>query len=276
MKKIVLLTLVCISAIFVTACKADSSQKDSNATQPQIEVATQPQPENEIWYTSKDGTIVEPQEVLKRYISNVFGANLVSNTYQDGKGVIVFDDVVKYIGPAFKDNCNLTSISIPEGVTKIAQSSFYNCTSLSSVTIPRGVTEIGDRAFCNCTSLTSIIIPNSVIHIGDRAFAFCTSLTSIAIPYPSSYSTTSLGEKAFAYCKSLTSIYCKSSNPPSLYGGNAFEGVSSDCNLYVPTKSVEIYKKTTGWRRFYSTTIGYDFPQEYYDKATNRIRGYND
>lgn len=268
MKKIfVLLTLVCISAMFATACKADSSQKDSNATQPQ--------PKNEIWYTSKDGAIVEPSEAIKRYISQVFGANIVSNTYQDGKGVIVFDDVVKYFGPAFKNNCNLTSISIPEGVTKIAQGSFYNCTSLSSVTIPRGVTEIGKRAFFNCTSLTSIIIPNSVIHIGEYAFYNCTSLTSIAIPYPSSYSTTSLGEKAFANCKGLTSIYCKSSNPPELYRSNVFDGVSSDCKLYVQPQSVEKYKKTAGWKKFYRTTIGYDFPQDYYDKATNRLKGYN-
>ena len=268
MKKVVLLTLVCISAMFATACKADSSQKDSNATQPQ--------PKNEIWYTSSDGTIVEPSEAIKRYISQVFGANIVSNTYQDGKGVIVFDDDVKYIGGlAFQNNCNLTSISIPEGVTKIMKSSFNNCISLSSITIPGGVTEIGEKAFYNCTSLTSIIIPNSVIHIGERAFYNCTSLTSIAIPYPSSYSTTSLGEKAFANCKSLTSIYCKSLEPPTLYAGNAFVGVSSDCKLYVQPQSVEKYKKTAGWKKFYLTTIGYDFPQDYYDKATNRLKGYN-
>ena len=262
----VLLTFVGISAMFATACRADSSQKGSNA----------PQPKNEIWYTSKDGAIVEPNELVKRNISQVFGVNIVSNTYQDGKGVIVFEDDVKWIGGmAFKDNCNLISISIPEGVTKIMKTSFANCTSLTSITIPNGVTEIEERAFYNCTSLTSIIIPNSVVRIGDRAFANCTSLTSIAIPYPSSYSTTSLGEKAFAYCKSLTSIYCKSSEPPTLYGGNAFDGVSSDCKLYVQPESVEKYKKTAGWKKFYFNTVGYDFPQDYYDKATNRLKGYN-
>lgn len=269
MKKIfVLLTLVGVSTMFATSCQADSSQKDSKATQPQ--------PKNEIWYTSKDGTIVEPSQVVKRYISSVFGANIVSNTYQDGKGVIVFDGVVKYIGGlAFQENRNLTSISIPEGVTKIMKSSFYNCTSLSSVTIPRGVFEIEERAFYNCTNLTSIIIPNSVVKIGDNAFANCTSLTSIALPDPASYSMLSLGERAFFNCKSLTSIYCKSPNPPRIDGGNAFEGVSSDCKLYVQPESVEKYKKTAGWKRFYSTTIGYDFPRDYYDKATNRIKGYN-
>lgn len=266
MKKIfVLLTLVSISAMFTTVCRAHSSSNDSNATQPK----------NEIWYTSSDGSIVEPSEAAIRY--NGFGENvkIVSNTYQNGKGVIVFSDVVKIIGGSAFQKSNLTSISIPEGVKKIGNYTFYNCTSLTSITIPSGVTEIEKRAFSNCTNLTSIIIPNSVHRIGEGAFANCTSLTSIALPYPASYATISLGERAFYKCTSLTSIYCKSPNPPTLYGGNAFEGVSSDCKLYVQPESVEKFKQTAGWRKFFFNTIGYDFPQDYYDKATNRIRGYN-
>ena len=258
MKKIfVLLTLVGISTMFLTACRTDSSQKGSNA----------PQPQNEIWYTSKDGDIVEPY--TKRYIFGCFGANMVSNTYQDGKGVIVFDDNVKYIGAlAFNDCTNLTSISIPEGVTKIMNGSFSGCTNLTSIIIPHGVTDINDRAFYGCTNLTSIIIPNSVVRIGKSAFASCTSLTSIALPSPASDVTISLGESAFFNCTSLASIYCKLSTPPTLYG-NTFACVSSDCKLYVQPQSVEIYKKTTGWRRFYNTTVGYDFPSP--SKSPNKI-----
>ena len=227
MKKVVLLTLVCISAMFATACKADSSQKDSNATQPQ--------PKNEIWYTSKDGTIVEPNELMKKYISEIFGANIVSNTYQDGKGVIVFDDDVKSIGfKAFQGRYNLTSISLPEDVTGILKWAFNDCTSLSSITIPMGVTDIGEYAFFNCSSLTSITLPENV---------------------------TSIGERAFVNCTSLTSIYCKSSCPPRLASGNVFNAVPSDCKLYVPTTSVETYKETEGWRRFYLNIVGYDFQQ---------------
>lgn len=267
MKKIfVLLTLVSISAMFATACRANSSQKGSNVTQPK----------NEIWYTSKDGAIVEPSERAIRY--NGFGenVNIVSNTYQNGKGVIVFSDNVKLIGAMPFKGSNLTSISIPEGVNEIQMSSFADCTNLSSITIPRGVTKIGTRAFYNCTSLISIVIPNSVISIEEGAFYNCTSLTSIAIPYPSDIVTTLIGDKAFYNCTSLTSIYCKSSRPPRIDGVNAFGGVSSNCKLYVPPTSVEVYKKATGWKKFYTNTVGYDFPRDYYDEATNRIRGYND
>lgn len=229
MKKNALFTLLGVLAMFFTSCLADSSQKESNAT------ATQPK--NEIWYTSKDGTIVEPYDLLK--IPQVFGANIVSNTYQDGKGVIVFDNNIKYIGMmAFKDNCNLTSISLPEDVTVIHKWSFYGCTNLSSITIPWAVTDIREYVFSNCTSLTSIIIPNNVVKIGESAFYKCTSLTS---------------------------IYCKSPNPPSL-GDKVFLYVASDCKLYVPTTSVETYKATKGWRKFYYHIVGYDFSH----KATNK------
>jgi hypothetical protein len=52
---------------------------------------------------------------------------------------------------------------------------------LTSVSIPDSVTKIGDRAFAGCTSLTSISIPDSVTSIGDSAFDGCTSLTSVSL-----------------------------------------------------------------------------------------------
>ena len=40
---------------------------------------SKPIPENEIWYVSQTNDVVEP------YATNVFGANIVSNTYVNGK-----------------------------------------------------------------------------------------------------------------------------------------------------------------------------------------------
>jgi hypothetical protein len=48
--------------------------------------------DNEIWYTSTDGNIITP------YKKDVFGANIVSNTYENGKGIITFDGEVTSIG----------------------------------------------------------------------------------------------------------------------------------------------------------------------------------
>ena len=109
---------------------------------------------------------------------------------------------------AFWNNSTLTSITIPEGVTRIEAFAFDSCTSLKSVTIPEGVTYIGDFAFDSCTSLKSVTIPEGVTNIGNRAFWGCTSLTSVSLPA----SLTECGE-AF-YRLNLTKVTFATPQPP--------------------------------------------------------------
>ena len=75
----------------------------------------------------------------------------------------------------------ITSVSLPDGLTSIGDGAFLGCSSLTSVTLPNSVTSIGGLAFQNCSSLTSITIPNSVTSIGNDAFESCSSLTSVTI-----------------------------------------------------------------------------------------------
>ena len=139
---------------------------------------------------------------------------------------------------AFNDCSSLTSIVIPDNVTKISSYAFYDCSSLTEISvhesnayycsengilfnkdktklichpagktetsysIPDSVTSIGEATFANCSSLTSIVIPDGVTSIGNSAFYGCSSLTSIEIPD----GVTSIDNFAFEYCHSLTSI----------------------------------------------------------------------
>ena len=41
----------------------------------------------------------------------------------------------------------MTSINIPESVTKIGESAFEDCSGMTSINIPEGVTEIGISTF---------------------------------------------------------------------------------------------------------------------------------
>lgn len=56
----------------------------------------------------------------------------------------------------------------------ISSGSIIKCrTWATSVTIPNGVTKIGSNAFSGCSGLTSVTIPNSVTTIGQYAFYGC-------------------------------------------------------------------------------------------------------
>ena len=196
---------------------------------------------NEIWYTSSDGNVVTPNR------TDVFGANIVTNTYSNGIGVITFDGDVTTIGAgAFFDCGSLTSVTIPDSVTTIGNWAFYSCESLTSVTIPDRVTTIGEEAFNNCYSLTSVTIPDSVTKIGNSAFAYCTSLTSVNI----GDIVTSIGEFAFYYCNNLTSVYCKATTPPALSGTSVFDYNGSGRKIYVPAGSVNAYKSAAYWSEY--------------------------
>ena len=82
----------------------------------------------------------------------------------------------------------LDTITIPathngKAVSQIAAEAFKNATNLTTITIPDGVTSIGNNAFQNCSNLTNITIPDSVTSIGSGAFGGCSSLESITIPF---------------------------------------------------------------------------------------------
>ena len=54
--------------------------------------------------------------------------------------------------------CKAGSITIPPGVTSIADLAFFRCSNLTSITIPASVTSIGIAAFAHCTKLTALTV----------------------------------------------------------------------------------------------------------------------
>ena len=126
--------------------------------------------------------------------------------YRTSISSIVIEDGVSCIGnwafaAMWNGYYNVTSVIIPNSVTRIGDVAFYWCKSLPSITLPNNLTSIGIAAFSVCYSLSSIIIPDKVTIIEARTFASC-GLVSITIPN----NVTSIGEEAFVGCGYLTSI----------------------------------------------------------------------
>ena len=96
---------------------------------------------------------------------------------------------------------NVTSLDIPEGITKIGNGAFKNTTSLKSVSIPNSVTSIGDNAF-ESSGITSVHLPNTVTHIGERAFYASQLSATLTIPT----TVIEIGKQAFGYCSKLSKV----------------------------------------------------------------------
>ena len=116
---------------------------------------------------------------------------------------------------------------------------FSDYNYVTSVTIPDSVTRIGNEAFVNC-NITNINIPESVTSIGNYAFQ-STSLTEITIPS----SVTEIGYNILDYNNVITSITILATTPPTL-SSKSISG-SNNCPIYVPAESVDAYKAATNW-----------------------------
>ena len=170
-----------------------------------------------------------------------FGAKIESHEFENGEGVITFDNPITAIPNRAFEICGLTSITIPDSVTSIGDCAFAGCSLLTSITIPDSVTLIGDSAFYHCDGLTSITIPDSVTSIGERAFRSCRNLTNITIPD----SVTSIGEAAFTWCSSLTSVTIP--NSVTSIRKATFHGCTSLTSVTIPDSVTSI-----GYEAFYN------------------------
>ena len=198
---------------------------------------------------------IEPLETFDKYRLIRIGKNVFSDTaYYDNESnwvdgilyiqdylirgdasmtgkITVKDGVIIAAENAFED-CQFTSVTLPESFMEISNEMFIDCHMLEIVNIPDDVMSIGYAAFKNCGNLKTIVIPDNVKSISDYTFYDC-GLESIVIPD----SVISIGKYAFYSC-SLRSV--ELGNNVESIGNYAFEKCSLLESIVIPASVMEI------------------------------------
>jgi len=133
-------------------------------------------------------------------------AEIIGKPSPEPEGELVIPDklggcAVTGIGAwAFHECDDISSVTIPEGVMRIADGAFADCGELTRVAIPVGVTSIGEEAFARCRWLEDVVLPFGVTTIEEYAFYGCSGMKAVTIPS----SVAIIGRHAFRDCDGLT------------------------------------------------------------------------
>ena len=220
-------------------------------------------PTDEIWYTTVSGNAIK-----LRYTNICVGAALVSNTYQNGRGVLKFSDsVVTFKERALYNIADLRELVIPSSVIATTYSCFRECPNLRRVVFAPGLEILGDSSMHHNEILEEVVLPDTVIAIekdalshsyslkhidlpprlerlGQSAFLHCRNLESIVLPATMK----TIGIYAFMHDVALRSITCLAPDPPS--GSPEMFDDTSECPIYVPAASVEAYRTAPYWSEY--------------------------
>lgn len=146
------------------------------------------------------------------------------------------DDLTRIGSRAFNGCSNLTTIDLPSSLTSIGSYAFYSA-RFKSLVLPNSVTNIGNEAFCNNTELQSVTLPNNLQTLSNYVFYACYELKSIAIPT----SITTIGECALCDCND---VYMESSTPATITNSS----FKSNVVIHVPCNSVSAYQAAPIWQ----------------------------
>lgn len=159
-------------------------------------------------------------------------------------GVVVIPSTVTYQNETFAvtelaensfRQSNITSVTIPDSVTRIRKGSFAYCAALTTVNLPQGLTVLDEYTFSETTALKTITLPASLTEIGAGAFAG-NGLESIQIPQ----AVTTLGERVFAGCASLSEVSFEADSNLTVISDHAFAQTKALQEVTLPDTVTEI------------------------------------
>lgn len=114
---------------------------------------------------------------------------------------ITLPESLEEIGDSSFVKCGFINLEIPDSVTKVGVSCFTGCNDLKTVKFSKNLLIIPEYMFSQCPRLEDINMPNSIKKIDNFAFDGC-GVVNLQLPSNLEY----VGYGAFARCMSLSKI----------------------------------------------------------------------
>ena len=217
-------------------------------------------------------------------------ANTVEIIYGYVKGALNIPATVTYAGTKYKVTsigaeafyeADITSLTIPDGITDIKYSAFARCMELTEVNISKSVTNMEGLVFYYCEALrrinvdaantvyssengvlfnknkttllqypigrqeTTYTVPSSVTTIASQSFSTCTTLKELTL----SKNVSSIEACAFENCTAITKMTVLATVPPAVET-EPFFGIDKSIPVHVPAESLAAYQAAEVWKEF--------------------------
>lgn len=172
-----------------------------------------------------------------------------------------FTNVTSIDSYAFKDCTSLISLNLPS-INSINIFAFEGCTSLKEITCSSLLHSIKSGVFKDCKSLTNFDFKN-ITSVEDYAFNGCKNLTEVYLWD----NIISIGDCAFSDAEKIT---INSKKVPAFAGG-----ITKNTVIFVPSYSLEAFKKADVWNYFSSQILSIETQTKYEvkTKALNNAPG---
>ncbi len=192
------------------------------------------------------GTLIESIEIPARLTSlegtNVFAISTLKT--------VTFEAGYNYanIPNSTFATSKITTIDIPDCVTKIGMNAFSKCTLLKTVNFGSGsrLKEIGSNAFNGCAALIGhatdgFVLPDTVTEIGANAFQNCKALAKFTFTNTDKDNALeTLPANMFNGCTKLNTVVFPKQSRIKTIGDNAFKGCTALATMSIPDSVTKI------------------------------------
>ncbi len=228
-------------------------------------------PDNEIWYVMTDGTVYDVYQTTELYGHQPFDAKVISNTYENGYGIIKFDAPVTKINDHTFGNfwaANMSELYLPDCIEYLGTGAIHH-TGLSTLRIPKSLKKVDSYGLNNpnlqsfsgeyvsedgkCVIIDGFLcgfapkgiieysIPEGVKIIDSYAFSWC-EIEEVSFPEGLEY----IGGDAFCECKNLKSVTLPSSlqelHSYAFRGCTSIEGFYGNEKFHTPDHKCLIFE----------------------------------